>query len=185
MQIKKEKTTTRAGQYIFINCPDISYWQWHPFTLTSAPEEDFISVNIKMVGDWTKAFGTALGCEPAKKSKSVGDRTAGGNGPMTVASATGKENELLPDAPIKRVLPRIMVDGPFGSASEDYHTFEVVMLCAAGIGVTPFASILKSIWYRLNRPQPTDRKTRLSKVYFIHICRDSRSLVASVQQRYI
>ena len=34
LQIKKEKTTTRAGQYIFISCPEISYFQWHPFTLT-------------------------------------------------------------------------------------------------------------------------------------------------------
>ena len=34
IQIKKEKTTTRAGQYIFISCPEISYFQWHPFTLT-------------------------------------------------------------------------------------------------------------------------------------------------------
>lgn len=34
LQIKKEKTTTRAGQYIFINVPEVSYWQWHPFTLT-------------------------------------------------------------------------------------------------------------------------------------------------------
>lgn len=34
IQIKKEKTTTRAGQYIFICCPEISFFQWHPFTLT-------------------------------------------------------------------------------------------------------------------------------------------------------
>jgi NADPH oxidase len=34
LQIKKEKTKTRAGEYIFINCPEISYFQWHPFTLT-------------------------------------------------------------------------------------------------------------------------------------------------------
>jgi NADPH oxidase len=34
IQIKKEKTTTQAGQYIFICCPEISYFQWHPFTLT-------------------------------------------------------------------------------------------------------------------------------------------------------
>lgn len=47
MQIKKEKTTTRAGQYIFLNCPEVSYFQWHPFTLTSAPEEDYISVHIR------------------------------------------------------------------------------------------------------------------------------------------
>lgn len=34
LQIKKEKISIRAGQYIFICCPAISYFQWHPFTLT-------------------------------------------------------------------------------------------------------------------------------------------------------
>lgn len=158
VQIKKEKTTMRAGQYIFINCPDISYWQWHPFTLTSAPEEDFISVNIKMVGDWTKAFGQALGADTSKAKKTPAEQ---------------RDNQLIDNANFKAVLPRIMVDGPFGSASEDYHKFEVVMLCAAGIGVTPFASILKSIWYRMNSTTP-GKRSRLRKVYFIHICRDSR-----------
>src|SRR2546429_8355148 len=67
------------------------------------------------------------------------------------------------------VLTLVMIDGPFGSASEDFQKYEVAVLVGAGIGVTPFASILKSIWYRMNYPQ---KKTRLSKVYFIWICRD-------------
>lgn len=32
------------------NCPTISYWQWHPFTLTSAPEDDYLSVHIREPG---------------------------------------------------------------------------------------------------------------------------------------
>lgn len=40
------------------------------------------------------------------------------------------------------------IDGPFGTASEDVFRYEVVMLVGAGIGVTPFASILKSVWYK-------------------------------------
>lgn len=40
------------------------------------------------------------------------------------------------------------VDGPFGTASEDVFQYDVVMLVGAGIGVTPFASILKSVWYK-------------------------------------
>lgn len=40
------------------------------------------------------------------------------------------------------------IDGPFGTASEDVFRYDVVMLVGAGIGVTPFASILKSVWYK-------------------------------------
>jgi len=69
------------------------------------------------------------------------------------------------------VLPRVMVDGPFGSASEDFLKFETVLLVGAGIGVTPFASILKSIWYRMNNFNNT-KPTRLSKVYFTWVIRD-------------
>lgn len=45
-------------------------------------------------------------------------------------------------------LRRVAIDGPFGTASEDVFRYEVVMLVGAGIGVTPFASILKSVWYK-------------------------------------
>jgi len=61
-----------------------------------------------------------------------------------------------------------MIDGPFGSASEDFSKYEVVLLVGAGIGVTPFASILKSIWYRVN--YPTQKRTKLRKVHFFWVC---------------
>lgn len=53
------------------------------------------------------------------------------------------------------------VDGPFGTASEDVFDYEVSMLVGAGIGVTPFASILKSIWYKFKESNP---KLRTRKV---------------------
>ncbi|KAH9033367.1 NADPH oxidase [Lactarius pseudohatsudake] len=162
VQIKKEKTTTRAGQYIFISCPEISYFQWHPFTLTSAPEEDYISVHIRVAGDFTRDFAKALGCDFDKKSDrgEKGEKDPGGK---VVGTST--------NPPLNRVLPRVMVDGPFGSASEDFLNYETVLLVGAGIGVTPFASILKSIWYRMNNFN-SSRPTRLSKVYFTWVIRD-------------
>ncbi|EJT75990.1 cytochrome b-245 heavy chain subunit beta [Gaeumannomyces tritici R3-111a-1] len=156
IQIKKEHTKTRAGQYIFFCCPEVSVWQYHPFTLTSAPEEDYISIHMRVVGDFTRAVSKALGCDWDKKS-----------GSSTVVGVNGENPDV--DPALKRVLPRVYVDGPFGSASEDVFKYEIAVLCGAGIGVTPFASILKSIWYRMNYPQ---KKTRLSKVYFFWICRD-------------
>lgn len=155
LQIKKEKTTARAGQYIFLSCPEISYFQWHPFTLTSAPEEDYISVHIRVVGDFTTALAKAVGCDFDKEK-----------GAVVVGTDT--------NASINRVLPRVMVDGPFGSSSEDFLKYETVLLVGAGIGVTPFASILKSIWYRMNNFN-NSKPTRLSKVYFTWVIRDYAS----------
>ncbi|KAJ3499109.1 hypothetical protein NLJ89_g10135 [Agrocybe chaxingu] len=163
IQIKKEKTTTRAGQYIFLSCPEISYFQWHPFTLTSAPEEDYISVHIRVVGDFTTALAKSLGCDfPEKggKGDKRGDTPAG-----------GKVIGTNINPPMNRTLPRVMVDGPFGSASEDFLNYETILLVGAGIGVTPFASILKSIWYRMNNFN-SSKPTRLSKVYFTWVIRD-------------
>lgn len=153
VQIKKERTKIRAGQYIFLSCPEVSYWQWHPFTLTSAPEEDYISVHIRIVGDFTSTLAKALGCDFDSKAEK------------------GKEGAVVVPPPLNRVLPRVMIDGPFGSASEDFLNYETILLVGAGIGVTPFASILKNIWYRMNNFNHSS-PTRLSKVYFVWVIRD-------------
>ncbi|XP_044717223.1 ferric reductase NAD binding domain-containing protein [Hirsutella rhossiliensis] len=154
------KVIQHPSQYIFFCCPAVSLWQYHPFTLTSAPEEDYISIHMRCQGDFTMAVSKALGV--------VG---------------VDQDNAAV-DPVLRRVLPRVYIDGPFGSASEDVFKYEVSILVGAGIGVTPFASILKSIWYRMNYPQT---KTRLSKVYFFWICRDFgsfewfRSLLMAVE----
>lgn len=38
----------KPGQYLFINCPSIAKLEWHPFTISSAPEEDYFSVHIRV-----------------------------------------------------------------------------------------------------------------------------------------
>ena len=43
-------------------------------------------------------------------------------------------------------LVRVAVDGPFGTASLDVFKYQAAVCVGAGIGVTPFASILRSIW---------------------------------------
>ncbi|KAK0637687.1 Respiratory burst oxidase-like protein B [Lasiodiplodia hormozganensis] len=174
IQIKKENTKTQAGQYIFLCCPEVSVWQYHPFTLTSAPEEDYISIHVRCVGNFTRALAKVLGCDFDKKEVKKKD--------TTVVSGSADENSVDPS--LRRILPRVYIDGPFGSASEDVFKFEIAVLVGAGIGVTPFASILKSIWYRMNYPQG---KTRLRKVYFFWVCRDFgslewfRSLLAAIE----
>uniref|UniRef100_A0A4X2KZG0 NADPH oxidase 1 n=1 Tax=Vombatus ursinus TaxID=29139 RepID=A0A4X2KZG0_VOMUR len=133
LQMNKSDFRMEVGQYIFVNCPSVSFWEWHPFTLTSAPEEPFFSIHIRAAGDWTESLIRA--CEQQ-------------NSPM----------------------PRLEVDGPFGTASEDVFQYEVAMLVGAGIGVTPFASILKSIWYKFRH---ADHTLKTKTIYFYWICRET------------
>ena len=83
-----------------------------------------------MVGNFTKAFGQALGCSTERKP------------PGEKGEKGGSSEEIA----LRQILPRVYIDGPFGSASEDVFKFEVAVLCGAGIGVTPFASILNFFW---------------------------------------
>uniref|UniRef100_G3TBF7 NADPH oxidase 3 n=1 Tax=Loxodonta africana TaxID=9785 RepID=G3TBF7_LOXAF len=142
LHMKKRNFKMAPGQYVYLQCPSISALEWHPFTLTSAPEEDFFSVHIRAVGDWTGAFFKAYGAEKSEMS----------------------QEWSLP--------MRLAVDGPFGAALTDVFHYQVGMCIAAGIGVTPFAALLKSIWYQCREPQT---KLKLSKVYFYWICRDAKA----------
>jgi ferredoxin-NADP reductase len=42
-----------AGQYVFINIPKIALGEWHPFTLSSGPDQDYLEVHVKALGDFT------------------------------------------------------------------------------------------------------------------------------------
>ncbi|XP_062997632.1 NADPH oxidase 1-like isoform X2 [Elgaria multicarinata webbii] len=144
LQLVKTGFKMEVGQYVFLNCPSLSYLEWHPFTLTSAPEEDFFSVHIRVAGDWTEAL----------------------------INTFEQQNPMM---------PRINVDGPFGTASEDVFQYEVAMLVGAGIGVTPFASVLKSIWYKL---QHGDQSLQTRKVGHAAINFDkSTDMVTGLRQK--
>ncbi|KAF0692556.1 Aste57867_16368 [Aphanomyces stellatus] len=41
------------GMYTFINVPAIAAHEWHPFTISSAPCDPFVSLHIRKAGDWT------------------------------------------------------------------------------------------------------------------------------------
>jgi len=66
--------------------------------------------------------------------------------------------------------PPIIVDGPFGSASDSWHSFENVIFVGAGIGVTPYASILRDVVHR----SKTNADFEVKKVIFFWICRSQK-----------
>jgi ferredoxin-NADP reductase/Ca2+-binding EF-hand superfamily protein len=50
-----------AGDYVFLRIPAVARTEWHPFTLTSAPEDpERLTVHLRAVGNWTSAVGERL-----------------------------------------------------------------------------------------------------------------------------
>jgi len=169
LRIVKPSFKYTAGQWLFIQVPEISRWQWHPFTITSAPEDPYVSVHIRQVGDFTRGLGDRLGVGPlvvaamtqAAMNGAEKDQKTGGRGDFVELDSGANA------AP----LPAVRIDGPYGAPAEDVFNVEVAVLIGAGIGVTPFASILKHIWYR----QRKGNLGTLRRVEFFWVCRDAPS----------
>nr|DAD30351.1 TPA_asm: hypothetical protein HUJ06_009202 [Nelumbo nucifera] len=76
----------KSGQYMFVNCAAVSPFEWHPFSITSAPGDDYLSVHIRTLGDWTRQLKTVFSqvCQPPTGDKSGllrADHMQGGNAP--------------------------------------------------------------------------------------------------------
>lgn len=98
--------------------------------------------------------------------------------PFTLASAPHEEHihfyiravgpftknlrQLIANRTKNDPLPSFYLDGPYGEGHQDWSKYEVSILVGGGIGVTPFASILKDIAFRSNQlSQITCRRVSL------------------------
>lgn len=45
-----------AGQYIFIIIPKLSLFEAHPFSISSSPHMDMVTVHIRVLGNWTRSL---------------------------------------------------------------------------------------------------------------------------------
>ncbi|KAF5935468.1 hypothetical protein HYC85_026597 [Camellia sinensis] len=115
----------KSGQYMFVQCPAVSPFE-HPFSITSAPDDDYLSIHIRQLGDWTQELKRVFSeaCE------------------IPVA---GKSGLLRADETTKKSLPKLLIDGPYGAPAQDYRNYDVLLLVGLGIGATPFISILKDL----------------------------------------
>ncbi|KAK1631093.1 hypothetical protein QYE76_005408 [Lolium multiflorum] len=117
----------RSGQYIFLQCPMISPFEWHPFSITSAPGDDYLTVHIRTMGDWTQEL----------------KRTFVENYFSPHVNRRASFGELGAAEP--RSLPKLLVDGPYGAPAQDFRNYDVLLLVGLGIGATPFISILRDL----------------------------------------
>ncbi|MBN3279235.1 NOX5 oxidase, partial [Polyodon spathula] len=175
----------KPGDYVYINIPVIAKYEWHPFTISSAPEQhDSLWLHIRSMGQWTNSLyeyfrqPEPMSNKPKRLTTNLRNRQ---HQKCTQLSTKLNENHRFCNI-------KCYVDGPYGTPTRRIFTSEHAVLIGAGIGITPFASILQSIMYRyrmrkLNCPNCNyswcenlkDNEMKLRKVDFIWINRDQKS----------
>lgn len=76
---KDDSFAYNPGQYIYVAIPDISSFQWHPFSIISSPDQPYVTLNIRKVGGWTTAL-----FEQAKTNREVSMLMEGPYGNLSV-----------------------------------------------------------------------------------------------------
>lgn len=175
---KPEGFKYKSGMYLFLQCPEISSFEWHPFSITSAPDDPFLSVHIRTLGDWTAEM------------KKIFFEACGGRPRLQTVNNFGLSGELT----LAPHFPRLYIDGPYGAPAQDYLNYDVLLLVGLGIGATPFISILKDMLHHhrndsmsnsgsdpsfLESPKVTKvqskKRKRKPKAYFYWVTREQGS----------
>ncbi|XP_057781692.1 putative respiratory burst oxidase homolog protein H [Salvia miltiorrhiza] len=160
----------KSGMYLFVKCPDISNFEWHPFSITSAPDDDYLSVHIRTLGDWTTELKNRFekACEPQSVKQSRGD--------LVRMETKAYTEETTQD---RSFFPRIVVKGPYGAPAQDYKKYDILLLVGLGIGATPFISIIKDIVNNESRSVVPDDlpgdKHGPERAYFYWVTREQGS----------
>ncbi|KAF3326281.1 respiratory burst oxidase protein F-like isoform X4 [Carex littledalei] len=159
--------TYRSGMYVFVQCPQISKFEWHPYSLTSAPDDDNLSMHVRSLGDWSYQFYSIFQeVNLSYQCLWLFNRL--------LANCLLDELNRAALISAQPNLPKIAIDGPYGSASQDHSKYEIVLLIGLGIGATPFISVLKDIANGINKLDKAKAK-RKQKAYFYWVTRDQGS----------
>lgn len=71
--------TFHSGQWAHVACEELSMYEYHPFTISSAPHEKTLEFHIRAVGPWTKRLNalvkTRIASTPIQFPKVQQDRT--------------------------------------------------------------------------------------------------------------
>jgi NADPH oxidase len=132
-----------SGMYVKIKCPFVSPLEWHPFTISSAPESPWLTVHIKVTRptSWTGKLKTYLG-------------SMNPQGMKTCVFYDEHQTDLGVWRHPEHDMPILQVDGPHSAPCQHIQEFDHVILVGAGIGLTPFASTLCSLIDHKWAPDP-------------------------------
>lgn len=119
-----------ALSFIFLQVRELSWLQWHPFSVSSSPLDGkhHLSVLIKVLGEWTEKLKGKI-------------------------SNKHDEPQKLQQSQLQSLMTA-SVEGPYGHESPYHLTYKHLVLVAGGIGISPFLAVLNDIFNRLKEGKP-------------------------------
>ena len=125
----------KEGQYLFLQCPSVSPLQWHPFTISSAPQEKSVTVHIRVQGEgeWTRRVSDYIG-SMGGSGKAYFELDRMGTGGKQQGKILGPDGRQM-----------IRIDGPHSAPTQHIGEYSTCMVVGAGIGATPLSSCLSSV----------------------------------------
>ncbi|WCJ41922.1 ferric reduction oxidase 6 [Euphorbia peplus] len=116
---KPKNLSYNALSFIFIKIQEISWLQWHPFSVSSSPLDGkyHLSILIKSLGSWTQELNKTI---------------------KNISEDDEKSSKL-----------KAFVEGPYGHQVPYHLKYENLILVAGGIGISPFLAILSDILHRV------------------------------------
>jgi len=115
VQLRRKNFQFEPGQYVYINFPEVSKFEWHPFSIATSPSDVRMTPGSSIFSLAMKDMG------PRSWSRRV----------VSMSCASVFQRDV-----------KVRVDGPYGGPSIDIYDYPILVLVAGGIGVTPLFSIL-------------------------------------------
>eukprot|EP00754_Rhynchopus_humris_P025288 Rhum_TRINITY_DN14940_c0_g1::Rhum_TRINITY_DN14940_c0_g1_i2::g.128725::m.128725 len=127
----REQFRYRGGQYVFLAVKELSMFEWHPFSISSAPHEPDVSIHVRVLGDWTQKL-------------------------HDLVQSRAKANL---DHEVNGVPLGILFEGPHGEIGVDVRgdRYASFLLVSGGIGITPMQSLCNELIDQYGRGRPVQR----------------------------
>ena len=127
----REQFRYRGGQYVFLAVKELSMFEWHPFSISSAPHEPDVSIHVRVLGDWTQKLHD-----------------------LVQSRAQANLDHAVNGVPLG-----VLFEGPHGEVGVDVRgdRYENFLLVSGGIGITPMQSLCNELIDQYGRGRPVKR----------------------------